>query len=92
MQNAGMDPLQALKTAEPMGFALPTPAYLFGALLFGLIDWGTFRTGRRQQRPCGTWIGEALMLYPYLVSQTWLMFGTCTCTGTGTGLWVGFRG
>jgi len=42
MQDAGMDPLQALKTAEPMGFALPTPAYLFGAPLFGLIGWGPF--------------------------------------------------
>lgn len=37
MQNAGMDPLQALKTAEPMGFAPLTPTYLFGALLFGQI-------------------------------------------------------
>lgn len=94
MQNAGMDPLQALRTAESMGFALPTPAYLFGALLFGLIGWGAFRTGRRQQRPRATWIGEALILHPYLVSQTWLVYGTGTGTGTAlcAGLWVEFRG
>ena len=85
MQDAGMDYLQALKTAESMGFALPTPAYLFGALLFGLIDWGTFRTGLRQQRSWSTWIVDALMLSPYQVSQTWLMYGT----GTGTTLCAG---
>ncbi len=73
-----------------MGFALPTPAYLFGALLFGLIGWGAFRAGRRQQRRRATWIGVALMLCPYLVSQTWLMHstGTALCAG----LWVECRG
>lgn len=90
MQNEPMDSLEALKTAESLGFALPTPAYLFGALLFGVIGWVAFRTGRRQQRPRAIWIGVALMLYPYAVSQTWLMYaaGAALCAG----LWVEFRG
>jgi hypothetical protein len=81
-----MDPQQALKTAESLGFTLPSPAYLFGAVLFGLIGYAAFRMGRKQQRPRAVWIGVGLMLYPYLVSQTWLLYvvGVALCTG----LWI----
>jgi hypothetical protein len=78
-----MDPLDALKTAETMGFTLPTPAYLFGAVVFGLIGWAAFRIGRKQERPRSTWIGVGLMVYPYLVSTTWLLYlvGGALCAG-----------
>ena len=81
-----MDPQQALKTAEALGFTLPSPAYLFGAVLFGLIGFAAFRLGRKQERTRAVWIGVALMLYPYGVSQTWLIYlvGAVLCAG----LWI----
>ena len=66
-----MDPKSSLAA---LGFELPSPAYLFGALVFGLIGWAAFRYGRKQQRPRTLWLGVALMGYPYLVSRTWLLY------------------
>ena len=75
-----MDPLPTL------GFSLPSPAYLFGAIFFGLIGLAAFRSGRRQKRPRLWGIGLALMLYPYVVSRPWLVWtvGTALCVG----LWL----
>lgn len=81
-----MDPQQALKTAEALGLTLPSPAYIFGAILFGLIGFAAFRMGRKQQRSRAVWIGVALMLYPYLISRTWVLYavGALLCAG----LWI----
>ncbi len=81
-----MDPQDALRTAESFGLTLPSPAYIFGAVMFGLVGYAAFRMGRKQQRVRAVWIGVALMLYPYLISQTWLMYvvGTVLCAG----LWI----
>lgn len=81
-----MDTQEALKTAEALGFTLPSPAYIFGAILFGLVGYAAFRMGRKQQRVRAVWIGVALMLYPYLISQTWLLYtvGAALCAG----LWI----
>lgn len=66
---------------ESLGFTMPSPAYLFGAIVFGLIGWAAFRLGRRLERPATRWLGLALMLYPYLVSRTWLLYavGAALC-------------
>lgn len=81
-----MDPQETLKTVEALGFSLPTPAYIFGAILFGLVGFAAFRIGRKQQRARAVWIGIALMLYPYLISPTWLLYavGAMLCAG----LWI----
>ncbi|CAD5372889.1 conserved hypothetical protein [Rubrivivax sp. A210] len=63
-----------LSTPLPFGLTLPTPAYLFGALLFGILGLAAFRYGRQNERPRAKWMGVALMLYPYLVAQTWLLY------------------
>lgn len=56
-----------------LGLSLPTPAYLIGAVLFGLLGWGAYRWGKKTGRPRTRWLGLALMLYPYAVSNTgWL--------------------
>lgn len=75
-----MDELAALQS---LGFEWPSPAYIFGAIVFGLIGWGAFRYGRRRGEPLKTWLGVALMLYPYAVSRTWLMYlvGLALCAG-----------
>ena len=64
-----------------MGFSLPGPGYLFGAILFGFIGFAAWRYGGRTKRPIVRWTGLALMLYPYLISETWLLYvvGVALC-------------
>ncbi len=57
-----------------LGLELPTPAYLAGLLLFGLVGYVAYRRGRKASRPALTWSGVAMMLYPYAVPQTWLLW------------------
>ena len=66
-----------------LGLTLPSPAYLFGALLFGLIGFAAYRYGKRAGRNLVKWLGVALMFYPYAISQTWLLYvvGTVLCVG-----------
>ncbi|HJV92193.1 MAG TPA: hypothetical protein VJ572_01905 [Azonexus sp.] len=66
-----MDDLKAL---ESLGFTLPTPAYLIGAILFGIIGYVAYRHGKRRSIKAAKWIGIALMLFPYAISATWLMY------------------
>jgi hypothetical protein len=67
-----MDELAAL---QALGWQWPTPAYLFGAIVFGLIGLVAFRSGRRSGHRLTVWIGVVLMFYPYAVSATWLLYG-----------------
>ncbi|MHB1199828.1 MAG: hypothetical protein ACYCZ6_09770 [Polaromonas sp.] len=59
---------------ESLGLTLPSPAYLFGAIAFGLIGFAAYRYGKRAGRSLTRWLGVALMLYPYAVAQTWLLY------------------
>ena len=72
-----------LAALQALGFTLPSPAYIAGALVFGLIGFVAWRFGRKSERPVTKWIGVALMLYPYLVTDTVWMFvvGTALCAG-----------
>lgn len=74
---------QELAALQSLGFTLPSPAYIAGALVFGLIGLVAWRLGRRQERPLTKWLGVALMFYPYLVSNTAWMFvvGAALCAG-----------
>lgn len=76
-----MESLQTLQTLQSLGLELPSPAYILGAIVFGLIGWVTWRKGRKQaQRPL-IWLGVALMFFPYAVSGTWLLYsvGAALC-------------
>ena len=70
-----------LNTLAGLGFSWPSPAYIVGALLFGVLGMAAFAIGRRSGRRRTTWLGLALMLYPYLISQTWLLYavGVALC-------------
>lgn len=63
-----------LNTLGALGFTWPTPAYIVGAIIFGLIGWVAYRYGKKTSRPYPKWIGVGLMLYPYVVSNTWLLY------------------
>jgi hypothetical protein len=75
-----MDTLSAMQS---LGLELPSPAYIFGAIVFGLIGWAAFRYGRKRGRKLTLWLGVVLMIYPYAVSSTWLMYvvGVALCAG-----------
>ena len=64
---------------KSLGVSLPSPAYLTGAIAFGLVGMAAYAHGKRQTQ----WIGVALMLFPYAISTTWLMYavGAILCAG-----------
>ena len=68
-------------TMGALGLELPSPAYIVGSILFGLIGVAVFRHGRRLQRREMTWAGITLMVYPYIITETWMMwaFGAALC-------------
>ncbi len=70
-----------LSSLGALGLVLPSPAYLVGSILFGILGYVVFRRGRKTSTPTLTWTGLALMLYPYVVSQTWLLWllGAAMC-------------
>jgi len=53
---------------------LPTPGSLFGAIVFGAIGMGAFVHGKRNGLAKPMLIGVALMIFPYFVSEGWLVF------------------
>jgi hypothetical protein len=75
--------MNELSQLKSMGLELPSPAYILGAVVFGLIGWAAFRFGRKRERPVTLWIGVALMVYPYAISRTWLLYavGLALCAG-----------
>jgi hypothetical protein len=75
-----MDNLQDLQS---LGLTLPSPAYIFGAIVFGIIGFAAYRYGKKNQRKATKWLGVALMLYPYAISETWLLYvaETVLCAG-----------
>ena len=75
-----MDDLHAI---ESLGFALPTPAYMAGALLFGIVGFAAYRYGKKASLSEFKWLGIALMIYPYAITETWLLYtiGVAFCVG-----------
>ncbi len=75
-----MDTLAALHS---LGLELPSPVYILGAILFGLVGWVAFRHGKKQKKPRTLWLGVALMLYPYAIERTWMLYavGAALCVG-----------
>jgi hypothetical protein len=66
--------MDELKTMESFGLTMPSPAYIFGAVLFGIIGFAAYRYGKKAESTATKWIGVALMLYPYAISETWLLY------------------
>jgi hypothetical protein len=76
-----------LALLQSLGFEWPSPAYIAGAIVFGLVGIVAFRQGRKKARDGGGYttlgLGLALMFFPYLVSRTWLLYivGAALCLG-----------
>jgi hypothetical protein len=67
--------VDSLSELKGLGLSLPSPVYLFGLVLFGVIGLWAFYYGRRRKQQATKWIGVALMLYPYAVYNTWALYG-----------------
>lgn len=78
-----------LTALQSLGFEWPSPAYLFGAIVFGIVGLVAFRHGRRSDRPVSLWLGVVLMFYPYGVSSTWVLY--LVGLGLCAGLWWDHR-
>ncbi|WP_027994663.1 hypothetical protein [Simplicispira psychrophila] len=81
-----MDTLSAL---QALGLELPSPAYIVGAIVFGLIGMAAYWHGKKAHQRSTRWWGVALMFYPYALSSTGLLYavGAALCLG----LWVDLR-
>lgn len=75
-----MDFIDLLKT---LGLEMPTPAYLVGTLLFGIVGAVAWWHGKKTRRPRAKWLGLALMLYPYATPQTWLLYSVGVALSVG---------
>ncbi len=53
---------------------MPSPAALFGSLIFGVVGIAAFRYGKRSALPVPMILGIVLMGFPYFVPQTWLLY------------------
>ena len=61
---------------------MPTPAALFGSLVFGVIGLVAFRYGKKSVFIVPTLLGLGLMIYPWFVSETWMLYVIgCALTG-----------
>jgi hypothetical protein len=65
------DELEALGA---LGFTLPSPIYIVGVVVFGIAGLIAYSDGKRNGRPSERWLGLALMLYPYAIDRTWLLY------------------
>ena len=79
--------MDAFKELAALGLGLPSPAYLIGASLFGIIGWIAFRHGRQTTAGSLSLAGLALMLFPCVVSQTWLLW----TIGAALSGWIYFK-
>ncbi|MCX8494146.1 MAG: hypothetical protein ORN23_07965 [Chthoniobacterales bacterium] len=53
-----------------------TAANLFGQILFGAIGLGAFVYGKKQSSFKTMLLAVAIMGFPYVVSQTWMLYAS----------------
>ncbi len=72
---------------EAVYFRMFTPANLLGALIFGTIGMGAFMWGKRKATIPPLVLGLLLMVYPYFVTETWLMYAVGALLTGGLFVW-----
>ena len=85
--------MDTLEILQSIGIPIPSPAYIVGAVIFGIVGLWAWRHGKRASFRRVKWTGVALMFYPYLVSETWLLYcvGLSLCFGLGADLYMQHR-
>ena len=49
--------MDEIKNLESIGLVLPSPLYIVGAILFGIVGYFAFKRGRKTPAPALTWTG-----------------------------------
>ena len=68
-----MNAVMASYGMNPSGFSFSW-ANIIGGLIFGIIGWCAFNYGRKERNYKILSIGLVLMVYPYFISNTILMY------------------
>jgi len=54
---------------------LPSPAYIYGAIIFGILGMVAYAYGKKKSSTRIKWLAIGLMFYPYLIgNETWLLY------------------
>jgi hypothetical protein len=72
--NINGNTMDELNTLPTTGLTLPSPAYLAGTLIFGIIGYIGFRYGQKTASLTTKWLGISLMLYPFAIAETWQIY------------------
>lgn len=70
--------VENINELQALGLTLPTPAYLFGLIVFGLIGYAAYRYGKQTSHDTSKWLGVVLMIYPYAIAETWQLYAVGT--------------
>jgi hypothetical protein len=65
---------QLTANMQALGLEMPSMAYILGAIVFGMLGLWAYYRGKHTGKPIVRWLGVALMLYPYAVDATWLLY------------------
>lgn len=57
-----------------LGLVSNQTAFIAGIVVFLVIGLLAFRRGKQTKRAEFTWIGLVLMVFPYAISQAWLLW------------------
>ena len=66
---------------------MPGFSILFAGLLFGTVGLAAFVYGKKNASWRPMVIGVALMVYPYFIEQTWLLYGVGVALCAALFLW-----
>jgi hypothetical protein len=73
--------MDTVSQLQSMGLTLPSPAYIIGAIIFSFLGLAAYYYGKRAEKGTVKWLGVALMFYPYVVTDTTMMYivGVALC-------------
>jgi hypothetical protein len=66
--------MNTLNELQSLGFTMPSTAYIVGSILFSIVGFIIYRYGKKTAQPTPKWLGVALMFYPYLISDTLMLY------------------
>jgi len=53
---------------------MPSPGALFASLVFGVVGFAAFMYGKKHAVVVPMIVGAALMVFPYFVTETWVIW------------------
>jgi hypothetical protein len=66
---------------------MPSEAAFFGSLIFGSIGLAAFVYGKSTVQAKKMILGAILMIYPYFITDTWLLWGIGAALTAGLVAW-----